>query len=307
MDDADGACITIDNAPNWGDANGLVTNEGFKVTYQTVARRYYLNHRIWINHPDLLFFRTSDGLTLEESRTWATAVALTGGIVKLGEPFTVMESNPDWADVVHRMIPVVPKSGRPLDLFDRFYPEVWDLPLQRDAQQWHAVGLFNWGLNQDVGASAWEPETVHTIGVDRTALGLSATGTLLAVDGWTGAVTRITGTRVEASLQPRSVALLLVRPDPTAPALVWTSRHLMGGAAEVSGETWDAATGTWSATIDAPAGAPLTVEIATGGATPSSATADGTALTPQVADGVATLALTPAANPAHLAVTFAAP
>ncbi|MBM4372659.1 MAG: alpha-galactosidase, partial [Deltaproteobacteria bacterium] len=77
---ADGSRLTLDNEPTWGDGEGA----GIKVTQRTAAHRYYLS-RLWVNHPDLLFYRpTPYGLTLGEARTWTSQVALLGGIVKVG-------------------------------------------------------------------------------------------------------------------------------------------------------------------------------------------------------------------------------
>ncbi len=263
---ADGNRITLDNEPWWGDPEGA-GDQGIKVTYRTVAHRYYLNHQAWITHPDLLFYRDDYGLTLEEARAWTTAVALTGGIVKLGEPYTKLREHPEWRALVTPILPVYPRSGRPLDLFEREYPEVWHLPVARDAEAWHVLGLFNWGLNRDVEADEMEPETERTVGVDRADLGLAAAAELLVFDAWARTWAWSTADRLEATLPPRSTRVLVVRPAPTEPRVVFTSRHLLGGAVEVHDEAWLAGDLRLTASIDTAPGQAVEVYVAAAGRT----------------------------------------
>ena len=235
---ADGNRITLDNEPMWGDPESA-GDQGIKVTYRTVAHRYYLNHTAWLNHPDLLFFRDDYGLTLDQSRAWASVVALTGGIVKLGEPYTVLHEHPEWRAVVNPLLPVYPHTGRPLDLFEREYPEVWLLPVRRGAEAWHVLGLFNWGLNRDVTATEMEPEAERTVGVDRAALGLVPGDRVLLFDAWAETWAWSTADRFEATLAPRTTRVLVVRLEPSEPRVVFTSRHLLGGAVEVLDEGFE--------------------------------------------------------------------
>jgi len=264
LDVADGARITLDNMPWWGDPVG-VGDQGIKVTYRTIARRYYLNHRVWINHPDLLFFRENRGLTFSEARTWASAVALSGGIVKLGESYLDMHEHPAWLDTVRRMLPVYPHSGRPLDLFAREYPEVWDLPVQAADAQWHVLGLFHWGRNRDIGSAAWEDEVPKTLSVRVSDLGLEPAGAHLVVDSWEGTARVVDSGVVSETLEPRTARVLIVRPMPADPAVVWTSRHLLGGAVEVLDERYDPATRELRFTLRAVRDHPFQALIATAG------------------------------------------
>ena len=103
------ACrLTLDTMPAWeGEAedpyslSAYFSNQGLKPMYRDCARRYYLNNRIWINHPDLIFFRSHQDekippLTFNESCTFATAVAMQGGIVKIGD--RLVDLNPEAVD-----------------------------------------------------------------------------------------------------------------------------------------------------------------------------------------------------------------
>lgn len=302
FDDGDGNRITLDNMPRWGDPQGI-GDQGIKVTYKTLAHRYYLNHNLYVLHPDLLFFRDTQGLTFEEARTWATAVALTGGIVKIGESYESMHAHPEWMEVVRRMLPVYPRSGRPLDLFLREYPEVWDMRLEREGRSWHVVGLFNWGKNRDAGSSEWDAEEPRVIGVDKAALGFAKD--VLVFDSWAGTWEWVSGPRIERLLQPRSCALLIVRERPATPSVISTTRHLMGGAVEVENETFDTASGVLTALIDTVPKASISVYIATAGKALTQVTVQqGSDVKPDVHDDVVSISFIAEGGQAQIYVTF---
>ena len=261
---ADGNRLTLDNEPWWGDPQSA-GDQGIKVTYRTVAHRYYLNHTAWVNHPDLLFFRDDFGLTLGEARAWNSAVALTGGIVKLGDSYTKLHEHPEWRALVNPLLPVWPHTGRPLDLFEREYPEVWLMPVTRGPEAWHVLGLFNWGLNRDVTATQMEPEVERTVGVDRAALGLVPGDRVLLFDAWDHTWQWSTADRIEASLAPRSTRVLIVRHEPAEPRVVFTSRHLLGGVVEVLEEDYEPVEQKLSATISTVVGDRTRVFVALAG------------------------------------------
>lgn len=262
-DHADGNRITLDNEPWWADES-TVFQQGFKPTYATVARRYYLNHHLWINHPDLLFWRDSYGLTLEESRAWTTAVGLTGGVVKLGETYVNLHAHPEWREQVEAILPVYPRSGRPLDLFDREYPEVWDLKAEREGREWRVLGLFHWGRNRDMGGT-WETPASRTFTLDLGSLGLDPSRRHLAFDAWARTWRWITDGRVVETLPGHSTRVIVLREEPAEPAVVFTTRHLLGGAVEVHDEAFTPGLGALAAVVDTVPGRPFTVFAADAG------------------------------------------
>lgn len=94
-DIADSCRLTLDNAPVWDwqpdlDLDDRLEQQGFKPTVHSAGRRWYLQDRVWINHPDLIIFRSNTvdeswpEVSFTEARTFATWVGLSGGIVKLG-------------------------------------------------------------------------------------------------------------------------------------------------------------------------------------------------------------------------------
>jgi hypothetical protein len=302
-DVADGNRLGLDNEPWWGSA--AENDQGLHHNYPTTARRWYLNHRVFVNHPDLVYFRPDFGLTMNEARAWISAVALTGGIVKLGDSYVELAEHPEWRAVLERVLPVYPRSGRPLDVFERELPEVWHLAAEREGRTWAVLGLYHWGQNRDVGRPDWEAEAPRTLRVDLADLGLDPTQRHLVFRAWDQTWTWEEGGAVEEWLAPRMDAVFVVRPAPVEPAVVFTSRHLLGGAVEVHDEAFGA-DDALTATVDTVPGAPLTVWVATAGRIPEEATASGSDdVGHEVTDGLLALRCTPRTDATEVRVTFA--
>ncbi|MBM4354049.1 MAG: alpha-galactosidase [Deltaproteobacteria bacterium] len=303
FDEANGGRLTLDNMPVWGDDE----DQGIKITLRTAAHRYYLNW-LWANHPDLLFYRPLLGLTSNEARAWTSVVALMGGIVKLGETYTAMQEHPEWEAMVRPILPVYPVSARPLDMFELLHPEVWWLSVEREGRTWNVVGLYNWGENEDVQAGKTVPEETRTKTLALEDLGLDPKGTYLVIDGWDHDCYEVSDGLLSATLEPRTDKVLIVRPVPEEPGIVATSRHLLGGAVEVTDEQVKTIEGklVLSATIDHPAGYPLDVYVSGSGLKVDSVQSPGgVTVTPGACDGLEVLSLTPTQSPVKLEVTFA--
>jgi alpha-galactosidase len=291
MDFADGQRITLDNQPTWGDPP---EKDGDKITYLSFARKYYMSNRLWLNHLDLLFLKETYGQTQGEARAMASAMVLAGGVFKTGDSYELLHQHPEWRSVVHRMTPVYPHSGRPLDLFEREYPELWELKAQREGKSWSVVGLFNWGQNRDIGAKDYEAEGDRAFSVDLKRFGFAAGDPVLSVDSWTGQASWIYDEVLKATLKPRTDRVFILRGAPSQPAFVHTSRHLLGTAVELHQESWDDAAGKLSALVDTVAGDAISITVATAGKKVKSAAASGAGdivITP--GDAVAAVEFTP--------------
>ena len=269
FDTADGNRITLDNEPWWGLPHSF-SEPGYRTTYRTVAHRWYLAHRLWVNHPDLLFFRDTFGLTPAESRTYCSVVALTGGIVKLGDSYLAMHEHPEWRALVEPLLPPYPATATPEDVFHTESPEVWRLPLTREAAptpvDYEVVGLFHWGENERIGGEALPGDAprVHTLDI---------AGPTLAFDAWEHAWTWLDAGAHTETLEPRTDRVLILLPEPEHPTVVATSRHLLGGVVELAAETWDPTTSTLSMTVAAVPGVETQVYVATPGYTATATSA----------------------------------
>ena len=301
MDTADGSRLTLDNEPVWGDTE----DQGIKVTLRTAAHRYYLS-KLWVNHPDLVFYRPDPyGLTLGEARAWTSMVALLGGIVKLGETYTDMHDHPEWLALLRPILPVYSATARPLDLFEWHYPETWILPVEREGHSWHVAGLFNWGTNEHVVTGEELGDEPREKTIEWSMLGLDPGARLLLFDAWEHTCEWADGPAWTVTVPPRSERIEVVRPEPATPVVVATTRHLMGGAVEVSDETVETVAGDTVLAFDlaSPAGHEVTAFVAGGEAAEVLAPA-GAVLVAGPCEGVWAVTFTPDADTTHVAVRF---
>ena len=252
----DGSRMTLDNQPVWEGAGSFLAEQGIRPTAQAVARRYFLDGRVWVNHPDLIFFRSDADpsfppLTFAESIANVTFVGLTGGIVKVGD--RALEMKPEWIDAIRRILPTQGHTSRPIDLFTRDVPEVWSLPVQTDWEHWTVVGLFHWGTNRDLTTNPYTPTATgpRTVGADLAELGLDPAKRYLAYEFWSDRFLGEINGRLEPTLDPKSAWAVALREELDRPQLLSTNRHISQGATDLTNVRWDDASLTLSGDIAA--------------------------------------------------------
>ncbi len=298
----DGGRTTLDNMPEWGDDG----EQGTKVTLMTASHRYYLNW-LWSNHHDLVYYRDDLGMTMGEARCWTSVVCLMGGIFKIGDKFTELHEHPDRLEMARVAIPVYPRSARPLDMFELRYPEVWAVPVAREGKEWHVVGLYNWGLNELVATGKETPEETKTKSLDLSEIGLDPNAKYLSFSAWDRTCQWEEDGVVEVELEPRTDAIFVVRPESQEPEIVFTTRHLLGGAVEVSEETLAEEDGelVLRAKIDSPAGHEFEVFVDTVGLKVTGFTFSGAGgFGSKPCDGVQGFTLIADQNPTEMEVRF---
>ena len=245
--------LTLDSMPVWDhqpedDPNDPLTQQGLKPTVRTAGRRWYLQDRVWTNHPDLIFFRSSPDpswppLTFTEARAFATFVGLSGGIVKLGD--RLVDLQPDALNVLRQLLPAWPRSSRPLDVFEREFPELWhgrvDAPLDGVAGGWDLLGLFHWGANRDLTTTPYSPipdsAEARSFVVDPAALGLD--GPVLAYEFWTGGFLGEGSGPWTVDVPSHDARVVSLRPRPDHPTFLGWNRQISQGGTLLERVDWD--------------------------------------------------------------------
>jgi hypothetical protein len=252
----DASRLTLDTMPAWeGESEapysiaGGLMNQGLKPMYRDCARRYYLHGNLWLNHPDLTFYRAHRDprippLTLNESSTFTTAVALQGGIVKIGD--RIVGLAPEAVDDLRRILPVYGKGGRPLDLFRREFPEVWSLAVEDFDEPYHVLGLLNWGVNVDL--TRWPypfvEDAARQIGASASETGLNPETAYLAFEFWTQTFLGESDGGLAMTVPARTPRVVALRPKKGRPQFLGTNRHVLGGAGVVRSLNWNKGTKT---------------------------------------------------------------
>jgi hypothetical protein len=263
----------LDTMPAWDredPSQARKEAQGFKPTARTIARRYYLQNRVYLFNHDMLFFRSHQDpdvprITRDEARCLLSAVGLSGSVAKLGE--RLVDMLPEWIADYRRVLPVFGRSARPLDLFEREYAELWHLrvdPAQGlnthgAGSAYDVVGLFHWGENADLTTNPYTPmaDEERVVSLDLAAIGLEADRDYLAREFWSGELIEGLRANLSRALAPHSVQLWALRPQLERPQFVGDDRHILQGAVEIKSLEWDAGAETLRLTYDAAPGTTL--------------------------------------------------
>ncbi len=251
--------LTLDNTPAWDwppgvDADEPENQQGFKPTMRTVARRYWIHGRLWVNHPDLIMFRSNTAdeswprIRFDEARSFASFVGLSGGIVKLGDK--LVDLQPAEIDVVRRLLPIDGRGARPVDLFEREFPERWHLILDggQDGldERWHVVGLFNLGWNLDLGTEPYteipDDNRERTLELDLAAVGLE--GEYLAWEFWTQTYLGRVSETLAVEVPSHDARVVSLRERTGQPQFLGWNRQITMGGTLLESSTWDEASST---------------------------------------------------------------
>ncbi len=220
--------IGPDGAPRWlpgsrgvpaVSADALVS-PAMQSALRNTLTRAWMHPTLWANDPDCLLLRESESqLTLDEIRAFATAVALTGGMVLVSDRMAGLTL--ERLDLLTKLLPPLPEHAPSLDPFAYNVPERVVLPIQRLWGSRTLVGLFNSDRHERELACTWADAGL-------------AGGEYHAVEFWTGAYLGRSSDGVRLSVPPHGAALLCITPaDEAKPLLLSTSFHAGQGAAEV--------------------------------------------------------------------------
>ncbi len=239
---ADSVRITLDNMPVWDGKNSNlydISNQGLKPTYATVARRYYYNQRVWINHPDLIFFRSMPEekyppLTLDEARAFLSMVGITGSIVKIGEK--IVDMKPEWIDSVRRILPVFPINARPIDLIRREFPEIWAGRVEKmGLDEYYIMAIFNWGRNRDLTQNPYVEieDRERDYHIEFPEIGIKENKDYLLYEFWDEKFYGVYKGGIDIKVPPHRAMVFAIREKKDTPQLLGTNRHILMGATEI--------------------------------------------------------------------------
>jgi hypothetical protein len=233
---AQGMRVGVDCAPLWK----AITPEGPWGAVDSLTnaiRRYYLSPHLFVPDQDVVFFgheasrkrwkvENQPKLTWSQSLAWLTGAALTGGAVKIGEPFT--ELKPREIKALRKVLPSLERPARPIDLFQQGPPRIWSLPVKGRAGDWHIVALFN-----------WRPDAADTLAFDFEQLGLQENAYYTVYDFWNEKYYGTAEKELSVRVPPGSVLLLGLRKYQIRPMFLATDRHFTQGALDHKEIQWD--------------------------------------------------------------------
>lgn len=218
---------TSDDAPAWGARQSL--------TY--AARNYYFAPYLWYPFAGAAYFDSETvrarwdvpaegALSIEQSRAWLTALAMGGGVVRVGNPVSTL--GPAELDILRRLLPTPMWPARPVDMFESAPPRIWSLQMRTPAGPWNLAGVFNWNTAQ-----------IDRVSVSLVDLGLNPDGLYAVYDFWRDQYLGIAQSRLNVEVAPGGVRLLAFRPYEKRPIFLSASHHFTQGATDISSLEWD--------------------------------------------------------------------
>jgi len=233
---ADAVSVLDGVMPLWqGDAE----HPGFQEALQAAAFRYFFSPYLYAPYMGPAYFNTPglaerwpelrlDSLTTAQSTAWLTAMAINGSVMKIGNRFT--ELNADQKKILSRLLPVLPWTARPLDLFESSLPAVWSAQLRTKAGDWHYAAVFNWSTSEQ-----------HTATLYLGELGMNPQSVYTVYDFWNDQFHGLAQGQLNVQAPPGGVRLLGFRLYENHPLLVASTTHFAQGALDTASLEWDAA------------------------------------------------------------------
>jgi len=244
-------CCVSQNMRSFGGSFGLLdamrvgpdTGAG-EIGSPHASRLWFLNGRVWWNDPDCVSVRAAT--PLDRARLNATFASIAGDV------FYNSDWMPDFPaerlDILRRCMPAHGLPSRPVDVFESPTARIWHLADIRGGRR-DVVALYNWGTQSE------------TISASAGRIGLPPAKQYVGFDFWANKFVPPFESEVRATLPPGSCRVLAIRPVSDYPQLLSTSRHITQGMVDVTGETWDAASRTLSATSRLVANDPYELRI----------------------------------------------
>lgn len=210
------------------------------------ARRYYFAPYCWIADTDCSYFglqttrnRWSVGdkpaLTDEQVHAWLTAAVMTGGTVRVGD--WPPDLSTEQRSLLTRLLPVIGRPARPVDLFGAETPAIWSLPIQCAIGSWGIAAVFNWS------------DTPAKMPVALARLGLDAEAYYTVYDFWRDKFYGLAKGQVTLDMPAGSVRLLGLRRYEGHPMFLATDRHFTQGATDFTALEWNGQTQMLSGTF----------------------------------------------------------
>lgn len=224
----DGMRIGPDTAPFWSDERGQHgSGPSLHNAVRSTLAHGWMQNRLWMNDPDCLMVRERDSqLTFAETQCWTTVVGLSGGMVLVSDDMSRLE--PERAALIPLVLPPLGEAAVPLGPHIDAAPTRMKLDVERPWERWLVGALFNWTDGE------------KSLTFDPAAWGRPLGEPYHLFEFWTGRhYGPVTGRLEIGTVPAHGVRLLAVHEDKGRPQLVGSTLHLLGGAVEVAGETWD--------------------------------------------------------------------
>jgi hypothetical protein len=244
----------IDRDRTGNDIAGLGDFEGLKAIARQLAGTYMLHQRFWVNDSDPLYIGgrdyvhnygtgpiRADSTILDEVRMRLQYQLTTGSFVTVGQ--NLEDFDAERMRLLTLVLPTYGQSARPLDMFEHTVPEVYDLPIKTDWDQWHVLVLQNWND---------EGRNYNILFLD---LKLDENKNYLVYRFWDQTFLGEFRKSVDLKLEAQKGETFAIRELPDHPWPLSTDMHLTQGGVELQGVKYDSGLNELSGTASRHPGA----------------------------------------------------
>jgi len=250
---------------------------------RNTINRWWMHNRLWANDPDCLLVRGDrTKMTLGETRTTATVIGLSGGMLLSSDDLDKLE--PDRLDLISFTLPPLPHSAVPTDLMERDMPERFEAAYDRGFDPVRLIGLFNFD------------DVTRDLAIELPA------GDWHVFELWDERYRGVcSGSLTFDLVAPHAARLIALRPADGRPRLVGTTAHVGLGVLDVTAQTFSAASRELRLTLDLAGRRRRRIYLA--GGEPHAATLDGRAVIIARSSGAACVDVDVDA-PSELVITY---
>jgi hypothetical protein len=189
-----------------------------------LAAGYWLNDRLY--HREVCDMSVRMQADVEEVRLRLAMMTLAGCSIAFSDEFQYLPAS--RITMMQQCLPPGSPPMRPVDLFERTIPSVWQVHCKKAGDEWDVIGLFNW---EDQAAERT---------VSFADLGLPENAEVAAFEFWQSELLGRYRQSLTLKLPARTCRVLALHRAAGVPQIIGTDMHLLQGWHELSDVSWDA-------------------------------------------------------------------
>lgn len=236
-----------------GDSHG---DEMF--SYESAGARWFYNWRVWINDPDAIVCRRyGESKSVEWNRCWMSWMALAGNVLTYGDTFDDLPT--ESVDIYRRVLPPLPKAGRPLDLWENEPFLLWGMDPGVADGAYTLFGVFEFQAKRSGQKIRLNLDEVAARSRSWDQKPNESPATWLLWNFWGQKLTKVSGSSLTLPVPSKSCAIFSLRADLGRPQLLGTSGHFSQGTLETEHILWKAKQGSLAGKVRGNGGEPTTL------------------------------------------------
>ncbi len=197
--------------------------EVLRANARSLAAGYWLNDRLY--HREVCDMSVRMQADIEEARLRLAIMTLAGCSISFSDELQHLP--PTRIRMMQTSLPPGNPPMKPLDLFERTIPSIWQIHCANEADEWDVVGLFNFEK---------EPQERS---VDLRALGFTPEAEASVFEFWEQKFLGVQKGKISVKLPAQSNRILALRKLAPHPQVIGTDMHVLQGYHELTKMKWD--------------------------------------------------------------------